>query len=154
MARKKDRGEGGDRGPARELAAMVMLLAQAVHKVTGAGAVQEKSGITVRQVQALMALTMAGAMSMGELGKSLGIAPSTATELADRLVASGLAKRIEKPGDRRTRLLRPTRKGRTGVEKFRKSAERGMEMWLAHVGDRDRKALLEAFRTILRIMES
>ena len=70
-------------------------------------------GLPARQHQALLAIRgqpRARAMTVGELAERLLITPHAATELVDRLVGAGLAKRRHDPHDRRRLLLALTAK--------------------------------------------
>jgi DNA-binding MarR family transcriptional regulator len=79
------------------------------------------SGITPRQHQALLAIKGfpgRDRITIGELAEQLTIAHHTAVELADRLVAQDLVSRSPGSEDRRTVLLRVTRKGETLLTKL------------------------------------
>jgi DNA-binding MarR family transcriptional regulator len=72
------------------------------------------AGVTPRQHQALLAIKGfpgRDEITIGELAEQLTIAHHTAVELADRLVAQDLVARSPGSEDRRTVLLRVTRKG-------------------------------------------
>jgi DNA-binding MarR family transcriptional regulator len=79
------------------------------------------TGITPRQHQALLAIKGfpgRDQITIGELAEQLAIAHHTAVELADRLVAQDLVSRSPGSKDRRTVLLRVTRKGETLLTKL------------------------------------
>lgn len=134
------------------LARMVLPLAQVLHQATGAGAFLDRARIPGRQLQALAILMEAGPLPVGELGRRLGIAASTATELAERLCAAGRAERVTIPGDRRRRLVRATVPGRKLAENYRRQLESALRDRLRQIPPQDRAELLEAFRSVLRIM--
>lgn len=69
-------------------------------------------GVTVAQAAALEALGAEGPMRLGELGRRLGIAPSTLTRNLARLEASGLVVREADPGDARSSRVGLTAPGR------------------------------------------
>lgn len=58
-------------------------------------------GMTVAQAAALDALRAEGPMRLGDLGRRLGIAPSTLSRNLDRLLARGLVARSADPRDSR-----------------------------------------------------
>ncbi len=72
---------------------------------------QEFESITAHQLQALLLLPDEG-LSMRRLATALGVMGATASVLADRLVAQGLAVRLADPDDRRVVRLAPSEGGR------------------------------------------
>jgi arsenite methyltransferase len=68
-------------------------------------------GLTVAQAAALEALGAGGTMRLGDLGRTLGIAPSTLTRNLARLEAAGLVARASDPGDARSSRVRLTPRG-------------------------------------------
>jgi DNA-binding MarR family transcriptional regulator len=67
-------------------------------------------GLTMAQLKAVMFLVQTGGMRSRELADGLGIAPSAATPLVDRLVKQKLARRDDDPDDRRIVRIQPTAK--------------------------------------------
>ncbi|MEO0359846.1 MAG: MarR family transcriptional regulator [Pseudomonadota bacterium] len=63
--------------------------------------------------QSLTFIAERGEASLGALAAHLGVAATTATSVADRLVRKGLASRHVHAGDGRSRVLRPTEEGAT-----------------------------------------
>jgi MarR family transcriptional regulator, transcriptional regulator for hemolysin len=74
-------------------------------------------GMTVAQGAALEALAEGG-MRLGELGRRLGIAPSTLTRNLVRLLETGLVARVEDREDRRSARVELTRDGRRVAERM------------------------------------
>jgi DNA-binding MarR family transcriptional regulator len=134
---------------AHELSGLIMPLAQTVHEVTGAGGMSGE--LTLRQMQALWVLEGSGPLLVGELGRRLEIAASTATELADRLVVAGYVARSENAADRRRKMLKVTAKGRAEARRGRRSAESNLRRRLAGISQEEQAQLLEAFHAIFRI---
>lgn len=66
--------------------------------------------LTMAQLKAVILLVQSGGMRNRELADALGVAPSAATPLVDRLVDQALARRYHDPDDRRIVWIRPTRK--------------------------------------------
>ena len=64
--------------------------------------------LTMGQLKAVMLLVPTGRVRTRELADSLGIAPSAATTLVDRLVKQKLATRIDDDADRRIVWIHPT----------------------------------------------
>ena len=75
-------------------------------------------GMTVAQAATLEALS-GGGLRLGELGRRLGIAPSTLSRNIDRLVERGLVIRGSDPDDRRAQRAELTAEGRTAAEAVR-----------------------------------
>ncbi|HEY2705190.1 MAG TPA: MarR family transcriptional regulator [Candidatus Dormibacteraeota bacterium] len=61
----------------------------------------ELSGVTLHQLEVLRTLAGRGRVTMHELAALLGVGPSSATQLVDRLISRGLVQRHTDPGDRR-----------------------------------------------------
>lgn len=66
--------------------------------------------LTMAQLKAMMLIVQTGGVRSRELADGLGIAPSAATPLVDRLVEQKLARRDDDPADRRIIWIRPTPK--------------------------------------------
>src|SRR6186713_1763472 len=66
--------------------------------------------MTMAQLKAVMLLCRDGRVRNRELADGLGIAPSAATPLVDRLVEQKLVRREDDPDDRRIIWIRPTPK--------------------------------------------
>ncbi len=61
----------------------------------------ELSGVTLHQLEVLGTLARRGRVTMHELAALLGVGPSSATQLVDRLINRELVERHTDPGDRR-----------------------------------------------------
>ena len=68
------------------------------------------TGITMRQVQVLAALSLFGERSQVELADDLRIEPSTVVRVLDRMERDGWIERHPAPTDRRKKLIRTTDK--------------------------------------------
>jgi DNA-binding MarR family transcriptional regulator len=64
--------------------------------------------MTMGQLKAVMLLVPTGRVRSRELADALGIAPSAATPLVDRLVKQKLARRVDDETDRRIVWIHPT----------------------------------------------
>ncbi|MET8677155.1 MarR family transcriptional regulator [Streptomyces sp. NPDC004647] len=72
--------------------------------------------VTLPQVRMLVVLSTHGAVKLVELAERLGVSPSTAMRMNDRLVAAGLVDRRVNPENRRENVLRLTPAGLRLVE--------------------------------------
>jgi MarR family transcriptional regulator, organic hydroperoxide resistance regulator len=66
--------------------------------------------LPVRQLKVCLAL-LRSSCSMSELGREVGLSPSSVTQVSDRLERRGLVERVFEEGDRRVRRLQLTAKG-------------------------------------------
>ena len=66
--------------------------------------------LTMAQLKGMMLIVQSGGVRSRELADGLGIAPSAATPLVDRLVDQQLARRQDDADDRRIIWIRPTPK--------------------------------------------
>ena len=78
------------------------------------GAAAEET--TIAQYRALVVLASRGPQRMGDLAGALGVAPSTAGRMCDRLVRKGLIRRHRARADRRSVLVSVTAAGRLVVD--------------------------------------
>jgi len=69
-------------------------------------------GMTVAQAATLEALALRDGMTLGQLGREMGISPSTVTRNVDRLVERGLVRRVPLRDDRRSSYAELTATGR------------------------------------------
>jgi DNA-binding MarR family transcriptional regulator len=72
---------------------------------------------TIAQYRALVVLASRGAQRMVDLAGALGVSPSTAGRMCDRLVRKGLIRRHRARGDRRSVLVSVTAAGREVVDR-------------------------------------
>lgn len=135
-----------------ELSRMIVPLSQVLHHASGAGDVIERARMPVRQLQALVVLSEHGPLAVGELGRKLGIAASTATELNDRLVAASRTERVQGRRDRRKCLIRATDRGLKEADDYRRKVEKSLQRRLGKLGPSEREELLRSFHSIIRIL--
>jgi DNA-binding MarR family transcriptional regulator len=106
-------------------------------------------GVTVAQAAALEALGTEGPTRLGDLGRRLGIAPSTLTRNLARLEASGLVKREADAEDGRSfrvALTAPGRKAAGAVEAQEEEFARGV---LERIPAARRELVLDALADLL-----
>jgi DNA-binding MarR family transcriptional regulator len=89
-----------------------------------------------------------GAMQQ-ELGKAMGIDPSTMVALIDELESAGLARRRPHPTDRRARAVAITPKGRGALERGRALAGQVEDEVLRGLTAAERRELLRLLRHAL-----
>jgi DNA-binding MarR family transcriptional regulator len=81
-----------------------------------------------------------------ELGRAMGVDPSTMVSLIDELETRGLAKRQPHPNDRRARAVVLTAQGRRLRERGRRMANQVEDEVLGGLSDADRQELLRLLR--------
>lgn len=100
--------------------------------------------VSLQQFRAMTVLNEKGPQSAAALAAALGIAPSTMTRLANRLVRDGLVDRTSDAADRRSVVLTATRRGARIGERVKAWRLRELERCLADAPAGDRRALLAA----------
>lgn len=78
----------------------------------------ELSGVTLHQLEVLRTLARRGRVTMHELAALLGVGPSSATQLVDRLINRELVERHTDPGDRRLVWIVATRRAAEVTSQF------------------------------------
>ena len=91
-------------------------------------------GMTVAQAAALGALRAEGSQRLGEIGRRLGISPSTASRNLGLLEDRGLIERVPDPQDGRASRVRLTRQGRSAAARQRRPGLRRLSPGLGAAG--------------------
>lgn len=80
-------------------------------------AIEEEFGISHLMFEVMLILGRAGGagLPMGAISREQVLTSGGVTRLVDRMVAAGMAERVEDPDDRRGRLVRLTRQGEETV---------------------------------------
>jgi DNA-binding MarR family transcriptional regulator len=90
----------------------VMRAAQVLVAVIAQSAAEIEDVVTLPQFRVLVMAATRGALNLRAVAAGLGVHPSNATRVCDRLVAGGLLDRRDDPADRRHLILTLTDKGR------------------------------------------
>jgi DNA-binding MarR family transcriptional regulator len=104
--------------------------------------------LPVPQIRALHVLHSRENCHMGHLAERLGVAMSTATQIADRLEQRGWVQRVDDPEDRRVVRLTLTDEGRGLLEHRRLSRRERLRGALWCMSIEDRSALLDGLRAL------
>jgi DNA-binding MarR family transcriptional regulator len=94
-------------------------------------------------LRALQSLDRRGPSMVGELGDDLGLVPSTASRLSDRLAEAGLITRRPAPSNRRSTLLELTDAGRAVLDELVALRIRAFGKVADQMSDQDRAALTQ-----------
>jgi DNA-binding MarR family transcriptional regulator len=106
------------------------------------GAAAEET--TIAQYRALVVLASRGPQRMVDLAGALGVAPSTAGRMCDRLVRKGLIRRHRARADRRAVLVSITAAGRLVVDQATVRRRTLIEAILAELPADTQRAIAEA----------
>ena len=104
--------------------------------------------LTMAQLKAVMLLCRTGRARSRELADGLGIAPSAATPLVDRLVEQKLARRVDDEEDRRIIWIHPTTKAQAIYDELLHTSEDVLNDIITEVPARDRKAVRDAVQLL------
>ncbi|AQU68994.1 MarR family winged helix-turn-helix transcriptional regulator [Streptomyces niveus] len=100
--------------------------------------------VTLPQFRLLKVLSAQGGAKLVSLAERLGVNPSTAMRMVDRLIAAGLAERGVNPGNRRETVLRLTEEGRTLVADVSAARRREITSIVQRLAPEQRTALVDA----------
>lgn len=124
--------------------------------VTGMGRmrtlVHEGIDLTSNQYKTLLAVAGYGACSLGDLARSLEVAMSSASQMVDRLVASGLLLREPAVDNRRQVVIRLSPQGITLIAELQQATLQGYQKVLAQLPEHEQEELVRAFETIAAIL--
>lgn len=126
------------------LSASRALIAIASRSLADAGTV------TIAQYRALVVLQSRGPQSAQQLATELGVAPSTATRMCDRLVAKELIAREAAAQNRREVRLMITPAGAEVVGAVSRRRRRDLRRIVSAMPERDRAALVRALESFNR----
>jgi len=106
-------------GSPEHLASTALPLLRAFATIADESLTAVMPSMTLQQFRALTVLCEHGPQSAASLAAALGIAPSTLSRLANRLVRDGIADRVVDPDDRRAVVLSVTRRGARIAERVK-----------------------------------
>ena len=104
--------------------------------------------LSMAQLKAVMLLGRTGRARSRELADGLGIAPSAATPLVDRLVEQKLAKREDDPADRRIVWILPTGKALAVYDELLHTSQDVLDDVISEVPAKDRKAVRDSVQLL------
>jgi DNA-binding MarR family transcriptional regulator len=112
---------------------------------TSISAVDES--ITIPQFRMLVVLRAEGPVKLSTLAEHLGVQPSAATRMVDRVIAAGLVSRQASPTSRREVLLDLTETGARIVARVTQQRRQEIGRIVARMPDRRRAQLIEALES-------
>jgi DNA-binding MarR family transcriptional regulator len=111
---------------------------------------EHEAEVSLQQYRALVILASRGAQRTVDLAEALGVDPSTATRLCDRLAAKRLISRRRQADDRREVRLDLNDRGRSLVDSVTEQRRAEIRRILAAVPREERGELVRAFRAFAR----
>jgi DNA-binding MarR family transcriptional regulator len=100
------------------------------------------------EIAALRAVGDGGAIRMKDLAHEVGLAPNSATNLVDRMVAKDLVQRDRNAADRRIVMLTLTRRGRKIWTRISEEHLKLFERMLADFAPEERESLLRMMQRL------
>jgi DNA-binding MarR family transcriptional regulator len=111
---------------------------------------EHETDVSLQQYRALVVLASRGPQRPVDLAEALGVEPSTATRLCNRLVDKRLISRRRQSGDRREVRLDLSDRGRALVDDVTRRRRLEIERILTEVPGPERESLASAFRAFGR----
>jgi DNA-binding MarR family transcriptional regulator len=121
------------------------------------GAVMRTKGalrLAPPDAQALQVIAGRDGIIAGGLAQALGVAPTTATSIVDRLARRGFVRRDRAAADRRVVTLTLTDDGHAAVARLIADERTAAAMMLAALGENEREAVVDAVTRIAAHMEA
>jgi DNA-binding MarR family transcriptional regulator len=125
--------------------AMALVASRALVGVAARSLSALEPDVTLPQYRALVLLSSRGEQNVGTLADALGIHPSTATRLCDRLLTKGLIDRATSVGNRREVTVTLSSEGRALVSAVMRSRHRELRRIVGRIDPQARRALIDAF---------
>lgn len=129
----------------RALADAVLTASRVLVGVAARSLAESEEDVSIPQYRALVVLGSRGPQRPVDLAESLGIDPSTATRLCDRLVRKRLISRRRQGADRREVRLELTGRGAELLDAVTARRRREIERILQAVPSDERRTLVRAF---------
>ncbi len=104
--------------------------------------------LSMRQFQALMVLNASEKLTLTQFCEKLSLAPSTGTELANRMIDLEYFNKVGEGKDRRQALLTVTPKGLELLQQRQKMLSMMFENFLEPFSEQDREAFVGSFEYI------
>jgi DNA-binding MarR family transcriptional regulator len=122
-----------------------VLTASRVLVAVAARSLAEEESISLPQYRALVVLASRGPQRPVDLAEALGVDPSTATRMCDRLEGKSLITRRRDEGDRRVVVLDASASGRRLVDRVTRRRRNEIGQIVGAVEPRERPNLIRAF---------
>jgi DNA-binding MarR family transcriptional regulator len=124
----------------------VMDAARLLVAVVAASVLEVEERASLPQLRVLTLMEARGSLTLGAVAAALGVHPSNATRMCDRLVAAGLVNRRDDPDDRRQLRLTLTEAGRDLVESLMSHRRAAVARAMAEMAPDDRALLASSLK--------
>jgi DNA-binding MarR family transcriptional regulator len=115
--------------------------------------VHEGLDLTYNQYKTLLTIADSGRCSLGDLGRELEVAMSSASQMVDRLVAQGLVERRQDADNRRQVIIRLTPQGQALIGELRRGILARYRKLFKRLEPAEQEELVGAIESIVRILE-
>jgi len=137
---------------ARELADLAMKIMGAFHNLNRRQGHPES--LTMRQYQAMILLSVHKQLTVSEMCEKLTLAPSTGTELINRLLQVGFLEKQAAENDHRIVGLQLTATGNQVLHERQEQVTKMLSTFLDRFDERDASELMHCFRRINELMQA
>ncbi len=107
--------------------------------------------LTLPQLRSLVALRTCGPIKLAAMAATLGVSPSTALRMVERLESFGLTDRRVNPDNRREVVLRLTPAGEDLVDRVLRHRRAGIRTLVTHLPARERAGLVPALKALTSV---
>lgn len=112
----------------------------------------DNSKLSMRQYQAMILIHTSGKLSLSQLCEKLSLAPSTGTELVNRLINLGYLQKKHQTEDQRQVKLCLTKKGEKVFLERQKVLSDMINRFLAPFSPEDREKFIDHFENLWRLI--
>jgi DNA-binding MarR family transcriptional regulator len=131
-----------------QLAEAIILAGRAMAGVAARTVAEATDDLTLPQHRTLVVLAEQGPRHLADLAQALGVSPSTATRMCDRLVRKRLITRTRDEVDRREVDLALTNAGRILVDEVAHRRKSELRKLVADVPKEERDRIVNALRSV------
>ncbi len=131
-------------GPTAEQIDAVLRASRALVGIAAGSIAEVEDVVTVPQLRVLVMIDTRGPLNLASVAQDLGVNPSNASRICDRLTRVGLLDRREAAGDRRNISLSLTDEGRQLVRRVNRHRRRAIARALRVMSDDERAAVVAA----------
>lgn len=125
----------------------VMRAARVLVGVVATSVAEVEDLVSLPQLRVLVLVADRGSLNLGQVAEALGVHPSNATRIVERLVVAGLLHRSEHPADRRYLSLELTDRGHEVVQRVMAHRRASILAVMAGMTAAQRRALARALET-------
>lgn len=126
----------------------------AIHLLRRLREADAQSGLSPARLSALSVLTFAGPCTLGELAAAEQVTAPTMSRLVQSLEEDGLVARTSGAGDRRTVILRATKRGQATLHRARERRIDRFADLLSRANAREIETLGAAAETLARLLQT